>query len=98
MLLPLRFRGVAVATLLSLVGNCNWVSSGSTTVVRASTLMTGKSSLACVLAGENAATVRTVPSEAGTASEMWQAGCTSYNTGLTRFSPQPPVVFFKVDG
>jgi len=61
-------------------------------------LMARESGLTGVLAAENAERVRTTPSEAGTASEMWRARCTSYNTGLTRFSPQPPVVFFKVDG
>jgi hypothetical protein len=55
-----------VATLLSLVENCNWVSSGSTTIgARDSTVIAGKSGLACELAAENAAMERTAPARAG---------------------------------
>jgi hypothetical protein len=79
MLFPLRLSGVAVGTLLSLAGNCNSVGHGSRTEVSDSTLIAGKSGLAWVLADENAATVRTAPSEEGTAFEMWYA-FTYHNT------------------
>ena len=96
MLFPLRLSGVALATLLSLAGNCNGVCQGSTTEVSDSTLIAGKSGLACVLVGENAATVSTAPRDAGTAFEMWWAGFTSYNTGLARFSPGGLIGFLQM--
>ena len=78
MLFPLlRFSGVALPTLVLLVGNCNSVGHGSRTEVSDSTLMTGKSRLTGVLAGENAARVSTAPSEADIAVEMCWASCTA---------------------
>jgi hypothetical protein len=63
------------------VGNRNPIGSGSTTIgARKSTVIAGKSGLACGLADENAASVRTAPSEADIAVEMWRSGFTSYNT------------------
>ena len=74
------------------VRNCSAIESGDWTV------MAGKSGLACVLAGEKAATVRTAPAKAGTAVEMWRARCTSYNTVCREISPQRPLSFFEVEG
>jgi hypothetical protein len=76
MLFPLRLSGVAVATLVSPVGNCNRLSTASPAGVRDSTVMTGKRALACAFAAENAATVRTAPARAGrnvrSRVEMWR--------------------------
>jgi len=70
MLLPLRFRGVAMATLVPTEGNCNTVGSGFPTEGRESTVKTEESGFAFVLTVVDAATVRMPPRTTEIRAEM----------------------------
>jgi len=66
MLLPLRFRGVAVGTLVSSVRICKSAGSGRTAIGGGdSTVKMEELDSTCVPAAEYAATVKTAPARTG---------------------------------